>query len=104
MSPLANGEAHNVDLLGQEEEELTLSSGKKRRVKVVQQESEFFKMFFGRRKELIVYGNRGQAQRVSETLNVFSPIILDLEQRDLYSSWESQREFVIDDFKEESSG
>jgi hypothetical protein len=35
MSPLANGEAHNVDLLGQEEEELTLSSGKKRRVKVV---------------------------------------------------------------------
>ncbi|KRX08272.1 hypothetical protein PPERSA_01733 [Pseudocohnilembus persalinus] len=77
--------------------EFQLSSGKKMKI-CIGNDQLVSSLFYGQRKEFIIY-EQNYRQQQNESTHAFAPIILDLQYQDLYSSWEAYNNFNLEGFK-----
>jgi ubiquitin carboxyl-terminal hydrolase 25/28 len=86
--------------LPKEDETIQISSQltRKHSVALHQEDSVVSQIFFGRMKEL-KYFVQDSERMAEEEETIFGPVILDIGQKDLYTSWESGMMFNIDDYR-----
>lgn len=100
----ASGKQEGEELQENKYQQLLLSSaGKEKVINITLAKQQIKNYFFGIKRQAISYKNENNVEQISEQDFLFGPIFLDLNYKDLYSSWEAQNKCTIEEYLVEKS-